>query len=258
MKKITILGFLLFSVVLTAAPRPEYLPPCPSVKIKIEDYTPLDVLGLYSTDDFPEGHPFKEHAGNKFVSFKKKWKGANKEKTAEILFQFLTEKDNHRLTENVLGVINKMTNLSDTQKINAFVKVYKNTNSAVKKNNLFEAGYYLFQMAPELKIIDLYKLALSDSTVVENLYMAEGRPKYKFTLRYKAKRSLNILFEDMFGSEVFNRSNFYTRNEEDDIHALLKWMDENADLIKQKCAALLAGENRELKHIGHSTWDYGE
>ena len=220
-----------------AVSRPAYLPNTPPADKAITDYTPLDVLGVVTTESErrPKNHLFR--VGGGCAGLRTNWPGAKVAANVDAMLMVIIDaepgEDDQRwdVLENIRFILKNVMVLTDKQKADAFLRVVDSQTDPNKKAFAESIAGSMWATFLDPRVLLYSKADLDDATEVRGPAMAEGVPN-EYTVRSTAFRSLEICLSDI---GLPPDPAWEQLDEAAHCAALKQWMTDNWALIGQKC-----------------------
>ncbi len=269
-------GIFTFSVLITCAlvilsartladqprPRPSFMPSTPPAAKAIADYTAAEVVGAVITrsSEFPDGHPYDSITS--YAEITNIWLGAKEKTNIDAMIQIVldapsTANDDELETafKNVRVAIQEVMDVSDADKADAFVRIVGAQTDPLKamRAKTFAREMFGELLDPRLFAYDLE--LLDDATQkTEEIIIAEGVPREKYTVRDRARRSILRTLNHTLKMEI-DETPFKTADEAANCAALKTWLTTNWTQVSNKCDELKVAPDRVRPTVIVQPWD---
>lgn len=172
---------------------PSYIPNAPNAAKAVSDYTVADVMGCVCNleKNLPAGHPFKVDDGEKIL--KTNWPGAKMPTNIDLFAEYLLAtpvaltytlegREEKYIAENLYWILEKVMDVSISEKSSALVRVYNNQTDSNKKRKIIQFCAKVLPSYGDIQLLSIVKNALDDDTIVRKI-RAEEAPTINLTLR---------------------------------------------------------------------------
>lgn len=264
--KLVILHLIIFLSLKNAFASPsDYIPNPALGGKKLEDYTVNDVIGgtFASKGKLDDSHPFRKinDSIETVQEVKLKWPGAKQASNLDAIYSLIVHTENldqeRYVSMGIYWLIYHIMDVPNSDKVDAFIRVYQAQNEPLKKRKVAFLVQELFPYLADERMLLSLKDMLDDNSTYR-LDKAEGiEPKVDTTRRFtkqiftKLLSGKNLLSYGYPEGEIIvsraDRALFSERNlsESDSCGLYKKWLTDNWQLIAAQCKKLRDDTERE-------------